>query len=34
MDWNRVIKIEELQPMLEDCLESIRKQDRAFKHFS
>lgn len=34
MNWNRVIKIEELQPMLEECLESINKEDKAYEHFS
>ena len=28
MDWNRQIKVEEMQIMLEDCLKSIRKEEK------
>jgi hypothetical protein len=34
MDWNRAITLEELQEMLEDCLESIKKEDSALIYFA
>lgn len=34
MDWNRPITLEELQEMLEDCLESIKKEDSALIYFA
>jgi hypothetical protein len=33
MDWNRPITLEELQEMLEDCLASIRKEDKLLYYF-
>jgi hypothetical protein len=33
MDWNRPITLEELQSMLEECLESVNKEDKAYEHF-